>query len=59
MALAFASGEKEAYVAVKGGKDVGATSTAKVVYHANGQQKLELNDDLAEATGTACSCNPR
>ena len=32
---------------------VGASSTAKAVYHANGQLKVDLSDDLTEATGTA------
>ena len=32
---------------------VGTTSTAKAVYHANGQQQVELADDLQSATGTA------
>lgn len=30
---------------------VGARSTAKAVYHANGQLKVDLSDDLTEATG--------
>lgn len=32
---------------------VGASSNAKAVYHANGQQKVELSDDLNSATGAA------
>jgi hypothetical protein len=32
---------------------VGASSTAKAVYHANGQQQVKLSDDLQSATGTA------
>jgi hypothetical protein len=32
---------------------VGAKSTAKAVYHANGQQKVEVSADLSKATGTA------
>lgn len=32
---------------------VGETSTAKAVYHANGQLAVELADDLQSATGTA------
>ena len=32
---------------------VGTTSTAKAVCHANGQQQVELADDLQSATGTA------
>lgn len=32
---------------------VGAKSTAKAVYHQNGQQAVVLNDDLTEATGVA------
>ncbi len=31
---------------------VGTTSTAKAVYHANGQLAVELNEALDEATGT-------
>ena len=31
---------------------VGETSTAKAVYHANGQLAVELADDLKSATGT-------
>ena len=31
---------------------VGETSTAKAVYHANGQLAVELNETLDEATGT-------
>ena len=32
---------------------MGVNSTAKAVYHANGQQAVELADDLQSATGTA------
>lgn len=32
---------------------MGARSTAKAVYHANGQQRVRLADDLRSATGTA------
>jgi hypothetical protein len=34
-------------------RTVGVNSTAKAVYHANGQQAVELADDLQSATGTA------
>ena len=33
-------------------RTVGETSTAKAVYHANGQLAVELADDLQSATGT-------
>ena len=34
-------------------RTVGESSTAKAVYHANGQLQVELADDLQSATGTA------